>query len=100
MPDRLVKRRGSQQVNALVSDPRAVFAASDDGVLSFQLSPCEGGILVTRTEVRTRAAKLVQSTRFADEFSFLRWCEADRMKFSYPLLYANLKRSGCGLFIA
>lgn len=36
--------------------------------------------------------------RFADDASFIRWCEADRLKLTYPLLYVNLQRSGCALF--
>ena len=99
MPDRLVNRRG---VRALLnaSDPRTVIAASDDGIITFQLSPCDGGILVTRTQLRAHGGKLVQSIRFPDDATFIRWCDADRMKFSYPLLYVNLRRSGCALFSA
>ena len=28
---------------------------------------------------------------------FLRWCEADAVKFSFPHLHARLKRHGCAL---
>ena len=97
MPDHLVKRRGVRALSN-ASDPRTAIAASDDGLITFQLSPCDGGILVTRTQLRTRGGRLVQSIRFADDATFIRWCDADRLKFSYPLVYANLRRSGCALF--
>ena len=34
---------------------------------------------------------------FGDEASFLHWCEADALKFSYPLVYSSLKRHACAL---
>ena len=73
-------------------------ASSGDGVISFNLRPCEGGVHVERSQVRAGAGRVVQSMRFRDDASFVRWCEADRLQFSYPLLYANLRRSGCALF--
>jgi hypothetical protein len=35
--------------------------------------------------------------RFPDESSFLDWCEADTLKYSYPLVYSSLQRHGCAL---
>jgi len=99
MPDRLNnKKRNLDRVRSAVSDPRTVTTASADGIVSFRLSPCAGGILVMRTQAHTRGRRLVQSVQFSDDASFLRWCDTDRLKFDYPLLYANLRRSGCALF--
>jgi hypothetical protein len=43
-------------------------------------------------------SRAIVAMRFADDASFRHWCETDRLQFTYPLLYANLKRSGCELF--
>jgi hypothetical protein len=83
---------------ALARQPRAVTAASVDGVIAFKLVPFVGGIHVERTQLHAGSGRLVQSMRFADEASFVRWCEADRLRLAYPLLYVNLQRSGCALF--
>lgn len=76
----------------------AVTATSDDGVIAFKLVSCAGGVHVERSQFRAGSGRIVQSMRFQDDASFVRWCEADRLKFSYPLLYAHLTRSGCALF--
>lgn len=91
-------RRAAQ--NPYARQSRAVTTFSGDGVIAFKLVPCAGGIHVERSQIRAGAGRVVQSMRFLDDASFLRWCEADRLKFTYPLLYANLKRSGCALLCA
>lgn len=80
--------------------PRRLTAASDDGVITFRLEPCLGGVYVEREQVRAGAGagRVVQSMRFQDDASFIRWCEADRLQYTYPLLYAHLRRSGCAFF--
>lgn len=93
-----MKSRTAQ--NLFARQFRAVIASSGDGVIAFKLMPCAGGIHVERSQIRAGAGRVVQSMRFLDDASFIRWCEADRLKFTYPLLYANLKRSGCALFCA
>ncbi len=72
--------------------------ASNDKVLSFQLSARPGGITVQRTERQNTGRRLVQSVRFDDEAAFVRWCRSDEQRFTYPLLFSNLTRSGCELF--
>ena len=100
MPDRLYneKTRRDDRARPRSSDAQTVTAASSDGVVTFRLSPCPDGILVMRTQARARGGRLVQSIHFTDGASFIRWCDADRLKFTYPLVYANLRRSGCALF--
>lgn len=78
---------------------RTVTATSNDGVLAFHLSARPGGISVQRAERQANGRRLVQSVRFDDEDTFVRWCRADDLWFSYPLLFSNLTRSGCELFI-
>lgn len=77
-----------------------VTAASADGVIAFRLELCAGWLHVERSQVHHGAGRVSQSMRFEDLPSFDRWCDADRLRFSYPLLYANLKRSGRALFSA
>ncbi len=78
---------------------RGITTASEDGVIAFQVMECaSGGIHVERVQDRAGDGRVVQSMRFRDDASFVRWCEADRLKFTYPLLFANLRRTGCALF--
>ena len=72
--------------------------ASDDGVVTFQLKRCADGVVMERTRNRLRPGQIVQAMQFGEEASFLRWCEGDQLRFAYPLLFANLRRSGCALF--
>jgi hypothetical protein len=53
---------------------------------------------VERSQLRASGGRVTQSMRFRDNQSFIRWCAADRLRFTYPLVYANLERSGCALF--
>lgn len=80
------------------NDPLTISAASSDGVIAFRLAARPGGLNVQRTQRRGGGQRIVQSIRFADEASFVRWCDADELHFTYPLLFVNLKRSGCELF--
>lgn len=80
--------------------PRAVTASSSDGVIVFRLVPCADGLHVERSQLRASGGRVTQSMRFRDNLSFVRWCAADRLKFTYPVVYANLERSGCELFAA
>lgn len=83
---------------AFARQSRGITTASEDGVIAFQVMECAGGIHVERAQDRARDGRVVQSMRFRDDASFVRWCEADRLKFIYPLLFANLRRTGSALF--
>ena len=93
-----MKRRGTR--TPLERPPRAVTAGSSDGVIVFKLVACADGLHVERSQLRADGGRVTQSMRFRDDLSFIRWCEADRLRFTYPLIYANLERSGCELFAA
>jgi hypothetical protein len=80
--------------------PRTFSATSPDGAVAFKVAQLAGAIHVERTCVRTGGQRIVQSVRFVDPEAFIHWCEADPLKFAYPLLYDNLKRGGCALFPA
>ncbi len=91
-----MRRHGTRP--ALAHQPRRVTESSSDGLIAFTLTPCAGGIHVERFQLRAGAGRVVHSMHFADDASFVRWCDADRLQFRYPLLYANMRRSGCALF--
>jgi hypothetical protein len=67
-------------------------------VVAFTVTQLAGAIHVERTCVRSGGQRIVQAMRFVEPEAFIHWCEADPLKFAYPLLYDNLKRGGCALF--
>ena len=91
----------AERTNRQPAEPsRSVTAMSDDKVLTFHLAARPGGVAVQRSERRAGGRRVVQSVRFADEASFVRWCQSDELRFAYPLLFSKLSRSGCELFNA
>ena len=76
----------------------ALVLSSDDGVVTFSLARSANGVTLNRIRRRTRRERVDVSVVFRSEGSFLQWCEADYLRHSYPLLFAELKRSGCALF--
>jgi hypothetical protein len=77
---------------------RGIATRSDDGVIEFQLMSRSGRLLVQRIELHPGLGRVVHHVNFGTRESFERWCLADRLQFHYPLLYANLRRSGHELF--
>jgi hypothetical protein len=75
-----------------------VVLTSDDSVLKFRLVASAAGVVVNRTHRRTRHERVDMSLVFGSEARFLQWCEADHLRHTYPLLFAQLRRSGCALF--
>jgi hypothetical protein len=75
----------------------ALAESTRDGVLEFRLSRCQSGIYVERRQFRLGAGIATHAMCFGDEVSFLQWCEADALKFSYPLVYSSLKKHVCAL---
>ena len=74
------------------SEPRTV--RSDDGVVAFTLSRTPMGVFVERVQLRKGRGLVVHSIIFTDDSSFDRWCDADSVRFDYPLLHVTLKRHG------
>ena len=75
----------------------ALSGSGSDGAVEFRLSARSHGIFVERRQLRISAGLASHAMHFSDESSFLAWCEADALKFSYPLIYSSLKRHGCAL---
>lgn len=68
---------------------------SEDGAVEFRLRAAESGLFVERIEELNDKARVVQSALFRSATSFIHWCDADHVRFDYPLVYVNLKRNGC-----
>lgn len=71
---------------------------SDDGVIEFTLAPTLDGVYVERVQLRAGSGRVAQSVLFTDQTSFKRWCDADAVRFDYPMVHVNLKRSAGELF--
>ncbi|RYF58750.1 MAG: hypothetical protein EOO27_11540 [Comamonadaceae bacterium] len=78
--------------------PQARTVSSDDGSVSFTLARMPGGVLVERVQFRGGTARVVQTALFTDDESFRRWCDADTLRFDYPLLHVSLRHDGNDLF--
>jgi len=76
---------------------RGTTLRSDDGVIEFTLAATKSGLFVERVELRQGSARVVHSTLFSDGQSFNRWCDADAVRFDYPVIYVDLKRNGDAL---
>ena len=79
------RRSGSQTVR------------SEDGTVAFTLFRAAKGVFVERVQLRQGQGRVVHSAIFTDDSSFDRWCDADPVRFEYPLVHVNLKRHGNAL---
>ena len=75
------------------SPPPPIGICSGDGILSFALTSTSPGVHVKRTLRRADGSKLLCSTVFLDERSFAEWLDADDMRFTYALLFQQLRSS-------
>lgn len=71
-----------------------VLLASEDGAVSFVLTHAVDGLFIERTQRRPLGVHLVQSLVFENAAAFIRWCEADPIRFDHPVLYGRLRRQG------
>ena len=81
------------------SDPESLIVVrSDDGVLSYWLRVTQLGLCVRRERKQARChARFVHTALFRDSKCFLRWCEADSVRFDYPIVFSAVKRQGGAL---
>lgn len=68
-----------------------------DGRLQFRLRVDGKHVVVDRISRTVAAATVTQTTRFASVPDFERWCDADLLRFDYPLEFARLKSLGSQL---
>ena len=78
--------------------PQARTVSSDDGSVSFTLARMSSGVLVERVVLCRGTARVVQTVLFTDSKSFQRWCDADTLRFNFPLLHMSLRHDGNELF--
>jgi hypothetical protein len=71
---------------------------SDDGVLQLDLRLVDAGLYMQRELRRPRAGRVTQANIFASREAFARWCEADPLRFEYPMVHARLLRLAGRLF--
>lgn len=73
---------------------------SDDGVLRLDLRLVGAGLYMQRELHRPRAGRVTQANIFASRDAFRRWCDADSLRFQYPIVHARLMRVADQLFDA
>ena len=86
---------------AATPDPAAVEdagLASDDGAVSFVVTGTIRGLYIERTQRRPLGAQLVQAIVFGEMSAFRRWCDADPIRFDYPVLHGRLRSQGHDYF--
>lgn len=80
------------------SEPEgSIVVQSDDGAVSYRLQPTRLGLCVQRERRHARGARLVHTAVFRDSACFLRWCEADSVRFDYPIVFSDIRRKGGAL---
>ncbi|UUX97310.1 hypothetical protein [Aquabacterium sp. J223] len=75
-----------------------IVVRSDDGTVSYRLQPTRHGLCVERERKQVCGrARLVHTAIFRDSACFLRWCEADSVRFDYPIVFSDIRRKGGAL---
>ena len=72
----------------------SVQLCSEDGAVSFVVTPRSDRLFIERTQRRPLGIHLAQSFVFEDLAAFVRWCEADPIRFDHPVLHSRLRRQG------
>lgn len=67
---------------------------SDDGAIAFTLARTSTGICVERVLTRRGMGRMVLTAIFTEDASFRRWCDADPVRFDYPLVHVSVRRHG------
>jgi hypothetical protein len=63
---------------------------SDDGMLQFVVRPVGRSVYVERVQALEGIGRLSHIMRFDDASSFRKACDADDMRFAYPLVFSRL----------
>ena len=78
--------------------PRGFDLRSEDGVVAMHVAATDTGVFVERTLAHSTQALIVMAMLFQDAERFAAWCDADVVRFDYPVLFPTLKRDGHALF--
>lgn len=93
-------RRSRLKVSQPAATPQSITVTdsvqlcSEDGAVSFVVTPRSDGLFIERTQRRPLGIHLAQSLVFEDLAAFVRWCEADPIRFDHPVLHSRLRRQG------
>jgi hypothetical protein len=80
------------------ADKDGIVLRSEDGRLFYWLRATRAGLWVQRDRRRQDSrARLVQSHMFCTDAAFARWCNADTVRFDYPIIFVKLQREGRAL---
>ena len=71
---------------------------SSDGALVVTMQRTSHGMFIERVLQHPGTSRVVLDVVFDSAEQFRRWCDADRARFDYPLLYASLARHADALF--
>ena len=72
-------------------------ASSEEGRAGYRIFGIVDGVCVEIRRLRVGKGLATHVMLFSSEPDFLSWCEAEPLRFSYPLLHTKLKRHGCAL---
>lgn len=75
-----------------------VVVKSDDGIVSYSLQPTRYGLCVQRERRHALGrARFVHTAVFQDCARFLQWCDADSVRFDYPIVLSAIRRQGSAM---
>jgi hypothetical protein len=72
-------------------------ASDDEGRAGYRIFGSVNGVCVEMRRPRAGKGLATHVMLFSSEADFLKWCEAEPLRFSNPLLHAKLMRHGCAL---
>ncbi len=76
-------------------DGDSIVVESPDGEVFIRLRAARTGLLVERRRLQTAGgARLTQTVVFNAAADFERWCDADTLRFDYPIVSSLLRRQG------
>lgn len=83
---------GGRTGSVLGHDGKVLSSASAS--LAFALLPTRAGLLVERRHCPSEGPRSAQTMVFRDIAMFDRWCDAEPLRFSDPMLHDQLRREG------
>jgi hypothetical protein len=79
-------------------DGDSIVVESPDGAVFIRLRAARTGLLVERRRLQAAGgARLTQTTVFNGAADFQRWCDADPLRFDYPIVSSLLRRQGLAI---
>lgn len=76
-------------------DGDSIVVESPDGAVFIRLRAARTGLLVERRRLQVAGgARLTQTAVFNAAADFERWCDADALRFDYPIVSSLLRRQG------